>query len=375
MFRVKLLIICVFCFLLVNSELQAKKHVLYVGTYTEGLTDGIFIYSFNDRSGKLKNLNIPVKISNPSFLTISKNKKYLYAVGELSDYEEEYNGGVSAFKIERNGRLTFLNHVHTRGSNPCHVSISPDGKKVCTSNYSGGNLSFFNVLPDGRLSEIVQKVQNTGFGPVADRQESSHVHSSSFDNAGKILYAADLGTDEIKVYSVSRGEGIISAYSTPTIKMAAGAGPRHFDFSNDERYLYVVNELNSTVSVMQKYGGDWKNLQNLSTLPKEYSGKNFCADIHLSPDEKFLYASNRGHNSIAVFRRDVVSGRLDMAGTFSVEGDWPRNFTIDPSGKFILVANQRSNDITVFKIDPESGKAIFTGIKVKNQSPVCLQFL
>lgn len=373
--RLRLLAISVICILMCTGTLYAKKHILFVGTYTEGYTNGIFVYSFNDRSGKLKNLNLPIKISNPSFLTISKDKKYLYAVGELGDSEEEYNGGVSAFKIERKGRLSFINHVHTRGSNPCHVSVSPDGKKVCTSNYSGGNLSFFNVLPDGKLSEIVQKVQHTGSGPNINRQSSPHVHSSQFDNAGKVLYAADLGTDEIKVYSVSRDEGYISTYSTPTIKMAPGAGPRHFVFSNDERYLYVVNELNSTVSVMQKYGGDWKNLQNLSTLPKDFEGKSFCADIHLSTDGKFLYASNRGHNSIAVFRRDIVSGRLDMVGTFSVEGDWPRNFTIDPSGKFILVANQRSNDITVFKIDPESGKGIYTEIKVSNQSPVCLQFL
>jgi 6-phosphogluconolactonase len=371
----KKFIISLLCLTLLGFQAEAKKHILYVGTYTKGMTDGIFVYSFNDQNGRLNNLKRPAVSNNPSFLTISPNKRFLYAVGELDNLDTNQSGGLSAFKIESDGKLTLINHVLTHGANPCHVSLSPDGKKLVASNYTGGNLSFFNILPDGSLSDMVQRIQHEGSGPVPDRQTSPHAHSARFDSTGKLLYAADLGIDELKIYDVTSGEKMVVPHALPFVKMAPGSGPRHFDFSADGRFIYVINELNSTITVLMKYGAEWKQIQTIKTLPKDFTGENSCADIHISADGRFVYGSNRGHNSIAVFRREPASGKLDMLETISVEGNWPRNFTLDPSGKFLLVANQKSNDITVFKIDRQSGKLTYTGFKVPNESPVCLQFL
>jgi len=371
----KLILLFIFGISIFGIPALAKKHIMYVGTYTKGMADGIFVYSFNDHSGKLVDLKIPVVSNNPSFLTISPNKKYLYSVGELDNLSANHSGGVSAFRIEKDGQLSLLNRVLTNGANPCHVSLSPDGKKLVTSNYSGGNISLFNVLPDGGLSEIVQTVQHLGKGPFPGRQTEPHAHSARFDASGKLLFAADLGIDELKIYQVGSGVKPLTPNAQPFVKLAPGSGPRHFDFSPDGQFIYVISELSSTISVLMKYGGVWKEIQTIKTLPKDFTGESWCADIHLSADGRFVYGSNRGHNSIAVFKRDQMSGRLEMIQTIPVEGNWPRNFTIDPTGQFILVANQRSNDITVFKVDQISGKLKYTGIKVQNESPVCLQFL
>lgn len=371
----KTFIISLLFVLFVSMQVGAKKHILYVGTYTKGMANGIFVYSFNDQSGRLVDLKRPVISNNPSFLTISASKKYLFAVNELNNMDSIQSGGLSAFRIDPDGKLIFINRVLTHGADPCHVSLSPDGKKLVVSNYSGGNLSFFNVLPDGSLSEMVQRIQHEGKGLLELQQAVPHAHSARFDSTGKLLFAADLGIDELKIYDVNSGEKIASPHSQPFIKLPPGSGPRHFDFSADGRFIYVINELNSTISVMMKYGGEWKQVQVIKTLPKDFKGESWCADIHISADGRFVYGSNRGHNSIAVFKREPNTGKLDMVETVSVEGNWPRNFTIDPSGRFLLVANQKSNDITVFKIDQPSGKLIFTGFKIPNESPVCLQFL
>jgi len=371
----KLFIISLLCLLLFIPPVEAKKHILYVGTYTKGMTNGIFVYKFNDQSGKLVDLKIPAVSNNPSFLTISANKKFLYAVGELDNLDTNQSGGLSAFSIDPEGKLILINHVLTHGANPCHVCLSPDGKKLVASNYTGGNLSFFNILPNGGLSDMVQRIQHEGSGPFPERQTEPHAHSARFDTSGKLLFAADLGIDELKIYDVGVGDKLATPHSQPFIKMAPGSGPRHFDFSADGRYIYVINELSSTIVVLMKYGGEWKQVQSISTLPKDFKGESWCADIHISADGRFVYGSNRGNNSIAVFKREPNSGKLEMLETVSVEGNWPRNFIIDPSGRFLLVANQKSNDITVFKIDQTSGRLKFTGIKVPNESPVCLQFL
>lgn len=371
----KSILVSLICLLCLAQTVDAKKHILYVGTYTKGMTNGIFVYSFNDQNGKLKDLKKPAISSNPSFLAIAPNKKFIYAVGEVDNLDQNQSGGISAFRIESDYSLTRINHVLSHGSNPCHVSLSPDGKRLVASNYSAGNLSFFNVQPDGSLTEMIQRIQHEGSAPFPDRQTSPHAHSARFDATGKLVYAADLGIDELKIYDVTSGEQVYVPHAQPFVKMAPGSGPRHFDFSADGRYIYVINELSSTITVLMRYGAEWKQIQNISTLPKDYKEESWCADIHISPDGRFVYGSNRGHNSIAVFKRDVTSGKLELIETVPVEGNWPRNFTIDPSGKFLLVANQKSNDITVFKIDKPSGKLVFTGIKVPNESPVCLQFL
>ena len=371
----KIILLYLFGIFITVMPVLAKKHIMYVGTYTKGMTDGIFVYSFDDHSGKLVDLKIPAVSNNPSFLTISADKKYLYSVGELDNLDASRSGGVSAFRIEKSGQLTLINRVLTNGANPCHVCLSPDGKKLVASNYSGGTLSLFNVQPDGSLTELVQKVQHSGSGPFPGRQTEPHAHSAQFDPTGKLLFAADLGIDELRIYQVGTGDKALSPNVQPFVKFAPGSGPRHFDFSPDRNFIYVINELSSTITVLIRYGSVWKEIQTIKTLPKDFSGESWCADIHLSVDGRFVYGSNRGHNSIAVFKRDQTSGKLEMIQTISVEGNWPRNFTLDPTGRFLLVANQRSNYITVFKVDELTGKLTFTGIKAQNESPVCLQFL
>lgn len=362
--------------LLAATPVSAKKHVLYVGTYTDGMANGIFVYSFSDHSGKLKDLKIPTVSNNPSFLAIAPGKKFLYAVGELDNLGDNNSGGVAAFRIQDNYSLKIINHVLTYGANPCHVSVSPDGKLLSASNYTGGNLSLFRIEDNGGLSKLVQRIQDEGSGPFPERQAAPHVHSSQFAGKGKLLYAADLGIDQLKIFSVNEKADIpLTPYSNPFVKLPPGSGPRHFAFSSDGRYIYVINELASTISVLMKYGDDWKDIQDIKTLPKDFKGESWCADIHISADGRFVYGSNRGHNSIAVFKRDQVSGKLDLIEIVPVEGDWPRNFAIDPSGGFILVANQKSNNITVFKINQDTGKLKYTGIKVSNHAPVCLTFL
>lgn len=352
----------------------AKKHILYVGTYTQGMTDGIFVYSFNDHSGKLQDMKMPAVSNNPSFLAISKNRQHLYAVNELADPEQNHSGSVSSFSIDKKGALKLQNQVLTNGAHPCHVTLSPDGKKLVVSNYTGGSISVFNVLPDGSLSDMVQRIQHEGHSTFKGRQDAPHCHSSKFDASGKNLFVADLGTDALTIYQVGSDKQL-TANDPAIFKMPNGSGPRHFVFSSDGNFIYVINELSSTITVLIKYGGVWKEIQTITTLPKDFKGENWCADIHISGNGKFVYGSNRGNNSIAVFSRDVKSGKLEMIQTISVEGNWPRNFTLDPTGRFLLVANERSNDITVFKIDDATGKLKYTGIKVSNQSPVCLQFL
>jgi len=375
----KISILCLLCLCLLGLNAEAKKHILYVGTYTKGMANGIFVYQFNDRSGKLTDMKMPVVSSNPSYLTISASKDFLYAVGEQNDLGEKHSGGLSAFRIEKTGKkigqLSLINHVLSHGANPCHVCVSPNNKWLVASNYTGGNLSFFNILPDGSLTDTVKVIQHVGSGPFPGRQAEPHVHSAQFDKSGKFVYAADLGIDEVRVYRISNdGKSVIEA-GQPILKLPAGSGPRHFDFSADGRYVYVINELSSTITVFMKYGNEWKEIQDIKTFPKEFKGETWCADIHLSADGRFVYGSNRGHNSIAVFSRDKMNGKLALIQTISVEGNWPRNFTLDPTGGFLLVANQKSNDITVFKVDVSTGMLKYTGIKVPNESPVCLKFL
>ena len=361
--------------LLFEMPAVSKEHFLYVGTYNKSMPEGIFVYSFNEHSGKLTDLKIPAVINNPSFLTISANKKYLYAVNELDSLGMDHSGGVSSFSIEKNGKLNFINQVLTFGANPCHVSLSPDNKKLVASNYSGGSISLFNVLPDGGLSDLIQKIQNEGKGPFPGRQTEPHAHSAKFNASGKLLFVADLGIDELKIYQVGATVQPLTPNTQPFIKFAPGSGPRHFEFSSDGNFIYVTNELSSTITVLIKYGGVWKEIQTIKTLPKDFKGENWCADIHLSANGQFVYASNRGHNSIVVYTRNQTSGRLENIQTCSSVGKWPRNFTIDPTGKFLLVANERTNEIAVLKVDGSTGKLTNSGIKVNIESPVCLQFL
>ena len=351
-----------------------KETLLYVGTYTEGDSEGIYCYQFDEKSGELTLKLISPNRENPSFLAISPDRAHLYAVSEVKQSPDIDSGSVTAYRIKSSGELEKINQEATRGYHPCHVEVSPNGKFVVASNYSSGSLSFYRVEDDGGLSNSFQQIQHTGSGPDSSRQSQPHAHSALFDFSGDWLVSADLGNDKLEFYQYDEASGRFKEADTPFIAMTPGAGPRHFAFSPDGQFIYVMNELNSQVSVLKKQGERFELLESVSALPDDFEGKNSGADIHVSADGRFVYSSNRGHNSIAVFSRSAT-GSIRLLETVPVEGDWPRNFSISPEGNYLLVANQHSNNITLFEIDNETGKLSYTGQSLEVPDPVCLKFL
>jgi len=341
-----------------------ETFTLFVGTYTDGNSEGIYSYTFNAESGQLTNKTVAAATDNPSFLKISPNNEYLYAVNETNIFEGE-NGSVTAFKID-DGQLKALNTVSSFGAHPCHIGISDDGAMVAVSNYTGGNLSVFKTDVNGNL-KTPQVIDHTQL----DSTKISHVHSALFSK-GK-LFVADLGLDMLSIYPfLDRG---VDAAEAEFLPFPEKAGPRHFVFGREDSMLYVINELNSTIAVFKRTDeGAFNLLETKSTLADDFEGDSYCADIRLSSDGKFLYGSNRGENTIVIFAVDQTTGKISLIGREDVRGDWPRNFNIDPSGSFLLVANQRSNNITVYKRDKDNGTLTFAH-EFELPSPVCLEFL
>lgn len=335
---------------------------IYIGTYTDGKSEGIYTLKFNPETGELDSLELKATLPNPSFLALSEDKTRLYAVQETADFDT-LGGGVSAFKITGD-QFEEINSKGTGGAHPCHVSLSNNGQ-LAVSNYSGGNVAVFDLDDQGGLADR-QLLQHN----PADTTGMAHAHKATFSN--NALFVADLGLDAVKRYA-KQPYGFIPAHQA-TLEFPKGAGPRHFVFNSDASFLYVINELNSSLTVFkQDKEGSYLQIQNVSTLAENFTGESFCADIHLSSDGNFLYGSNRGENTIVIFKVDKDSGKIETVGRENVQGDWPRNFTLSPDGKFLLVANQKSNNISVFKRDSESGGLIYAH-DYKINAPVCLVF-
>jgi len=342
-----------------------KNAILFVGTYTENGSEGIYSYSFDANTGELKNKKLAAPMGNPSFVKISPNRKYLYAVEETDAYDGS-SGVVVAFEILADS-LKKINKDKTLGAHPCHIGITADGKFLTTSNYTGGSAAIFKLGEKGELKPNPQVIDHK----VLDSANTSHTHSAKFTKDG--LFVADLGLDAVLRYTLKNNNWV--PYQQPRLEMAPKAGPRHFTFGQDGKYLYVINELNSTITVLQRNAdSSYAEVETLSTLAKDFKGDSYCADLHMSKDGKFLYGSNRGENTIVIFKVDQAYGKLSLVGREDVNGDWPRNFGIDPSGSFLLVANQRSNNITVYKRNLEDGTLNFLH-EVELPSPVCLEFL
>lgn len=341
-----------------------ESYTLFVGTYTDGESKGIYKYSFDAQTGQLSNPIVAAQTGNPSYLKLSPNKKYLYAVNETDTFDGN-SGAVTAFKID-DYQLTKLNTESSFGAHPCHIGISDDGSMVAVSNYSGGTIAVFTTDGNGRLGTPVV-IDHT----LLDSTKTSHAHSAQFAK-GK-LFVADLGLDMIKAYSFSDGK--IDAGQREVLQLPEKAGPRHFVFNENAAFLYLINELNSTIAVYQDTeDGSYNLLETKSTLAADFKGDNYCADIRLSPNGMFLYGSNRGENTIVIFGVDQTTGKLSLVGREDVQGDWPRNFNIDPTGNFLLVANQRSNNISVYKRNRKEGTLTFVH-QQQLDSPACLEFL
>ena len=353
-----------------------RNRVLYVGTYTSGKSEGIYVYGFSPRVGGLATFE-STKTINPSFVTIDRSGRYLYAVNEVGEYEGKPGGYVSAFKIDYvTKNLTLLNQQATQGADPCHLTVDSRRKALLVANYTGGSITVLPVRPDGSLAPASDLKQHEGSG-IKEQQKGPHAHCIVLDRLERHAIIADLGIDKVMVYRFDRAARKLVPAKQPFAELQAGAGPRHLAFHPTGKYLYVINELDSSMAAFKynELNATLTHIHTVSTLPGDFSGASFCADVHVSPSGKFLYGSNRGHNSIVVFEIDPRTGRLRLVEHVSTEGDWPRNFTIDPAGKFLLVANQRSDNVVTFKIDQQTGRLRPTGYNEQIPSPVCLKFL
>lgn len=356
---------------------DAKRYWVYVGTYTSPATGskGIYQLELDTQSGELKSLGLAAEVASPSFLALHPKGRFLYAVGELNEFQGRKAGAVSAFAIDpQTGKLTLLNQQPSGGQGPCHVTVDPAGKCVLTANYTTGTVAALPIDKEGRLREPTSIIQHTGSGPNVKRQQGPHAHSINLDPAGRFAFAADLGADKVFVYRLAAKDQSLVANDPPAVLIAPGSGPRHFAFHPTGRFAYVINELASTITAFScdAERGGLKELQTIPTLPEGFTGENFTADIHVHPNGRFLYGSNRGHDSIAIFSIDPNSGRLSARGHEPTRGQWPRNFTIEPSGRWLLAANQKSNSVVEFAIDPQTGLLTPTGRALETSSPVCL---
>ncbi len=360
-----------------SAHVAAKTYV-YIGTYANRDEDGIHIYQLDPKTGALTRIAGVQGIKNPSFQAIHPNRRFLYSVSESQDFEGKRSGSVSAFAIdEETGGLTFMNAEPTMGSGPCHLIVDHSGENVLVANYGSGSLSVHPVQSNGRVDVAHNLIQHTG-SSVHPRQKSPHAHCINNDANDRFVVSADLGLDKVLIYRFNRKNSSL----TPNSHMAAvsvkpGAGPRHFAFHPNNRFGYVINELNSTVTAFSFDPdlGRLSTIQDISTLPEEFGGENTTAEVFVSPDGRFLYGSNRGHHSIVVFSIDPESGELARVSHHSTQGEQPRNFGIDPTGSFLLAANQRSGNVVVFRIDRTTGKLSPTGDSLQLKKPVCVTFL
>jgi 6-phosphogluconolactonase len=352
----------------------AQNYYLFVGTYTNGKSKGIYIYKFNSNTGKASWVSTTTT-KNPSYLSLSPNNKYLYAVNENGS---DQMGAVSAFSFDKiTGKLHFLNKQESGGADPCYISLYKTGKWAVVANYSGGTLSALPVRQNGFLSPPAQVIQHTGNSINSQRQEKAHVHSVVFSPDQRYLMTADLGMDKEMIYrfNPARAQPLSDAVDS-FINTIPGSGPRHFIFHMKKPYAYLINELSGTVDAFHYDDGSLINFQDISTHPDDFKGVRGSADIHISPNSKYLYASNRGDaNSITIFSIDSTTGKLRVAGFQSCMGLTPRNFVIDPTGRFLLVANQESSNIIIFKINQHTGLLTPLGLPLEVPNPVCLKML
>jgi 6-phosphogluconolactonase len=379
-FRAVALVLVLFLVTLFAAAAQPSKYLFYVGTYTEegSKSKGIYAYRYDASTGQITPLGLAAETTNPSFVAPHPNGRFLYSVNEIGKYKGPNSGGVSAFSIDRaTGKLTFLNEVASRGADPCYITVDKTGKYVLVANYTGGSVAVFPVLADGKLGEASAFVQHTGHGPNPERQEGPHAHSIDLSLDNRFAMVDDLGLDELLVYKFDSASGSLTPNDPPFTKVADGSGPRHFALRPDGKFAYVISEMGQTVTVFSNdaAGGKLKVLQTITTLPKDFTGRNDDAEIQMHPSGKFLYASNRGEDTIVVYAIDGAKGTLTQIASVPTGGKEPRSFEIDPTGTLLFAENQKSDNVVVFKIDQKTGNLTLTGKVLEVASPVCLKFV
>jgi 6-phosphogluconolactonase len=358
---------------------RAATFLVYIGTYTGAKSKGIYVSRFNSASGKLGAPELAAETISPSFLVIHPDRRLLYAANEVGDFNGKRSGAVSAFALDStSGKLTLLNQKPSGGDGPCHLAVDHSGRVVLVANYGGGSVETLTIEKDGRLGGPATFIQHEGSSVDPQRQEGPHAHFITTDAHNRFALACDLGLDKVLVYKFDPATATLTPNDPPSAPITPGSGPRHLAFNPDGRFAYVINEMKCTMTALtydSKRGG-LTAFQTLSTLPDGEPVKpNYStAEIDVHPSGKFLYGSNRGHNTIVVFGIDEKTGKLTRVENVSTEGKTPRSFGIDPTGRYLLAANQDSDSVVVFRIDPATGQLTPTGNSIEVGKPVCVTF-
>lgn len=376
---IKIILPLFFCLLIIGitgcTSEEPSKEIIYVGTFNDRGSEGLYVFEFDRENGGMNQIQTVSDCRGPNFQAIHPEGGYLYSVSGEAFSEDTEHGTISAYQIHPNtGMIKLINEQSVEGRGTAHVSVDPLGKFAYVSNYSEGNLSVFQIQENGGLSEAVNVVQHEGSSINEGRQSSPHVHSIISSEDGRFICVSDLGTDQIFIYEVNRTTGELSLGEVPYVESAPGSGPRHFAIHPNGEFAYSAEELSSTVAVFSKdqSTGALSEIQRVNMLPEDFDGNNSAADIHLSPDGRFLYASNRGHDSLVIYRVDTETGTLTIVGHESTRGGHPRNFMMDQLGEFVFVANRDDDHVVLFSRNEETGELSFTGEEINVPMAVCV---
>lgn len=358
---------------------RPKALWVFIGTYTSRGSEGVYLSRLDLNTGELSKPRLVGRLPNPSFLAIHPSGKFLYAVSEIDDFNGKKTGAIAALQMDaKTGDLKLLNKQPSGGPGPCHVVVDAAGAHALAANYSGGSVVALPIEASGRLGAASAFVQHVGSSVNPDRQEAPHAHSINLDAANRFAFAADLGLDQVLIYRFDPQTGALKPNDPPHVAVAAGAGPRHFAFHPSGKYAYVINELDMTMTAFSydPESGALTVIDSAATLPPDASREGAStAEVQVHPSGRFVYGSNRGHHSIAVFQVDEASGKLTPKGHADTRGKTPRNFAIDPTGAWLLAANQDTDSITVFRIDQETGALSPIGDPISAPMPVCLKMM
>lgn len=363
--------------------------LVYVGTYSEpikfgtgqvlqGKGKGIYAYRFDRAAGKLVPAGVTEGVRNSSYLAFDSSRRFLFCVNEFKEYEGQASGAVSSFRIDPvTGALTHLSTRASRGTDPCHLVVDATGRFVLIANFASGSVCVLPIDDEGKLGEAVEFVQHRGSSVDPKRQTGPHAHAVEIDKANRFVFVPDLGIDAIVVYAFDASTGKLTPHPTqPLVRTAPGAGPRQLVMRPDGKFAYLINELDSTMTAFRYEAatGVLSALQTLPTLPEDYAGHSTCAEVQISPDGRFLYGSNRGHDSLAVYAVDLDAGTLTLLGHDSTRGRIPRNFVVSPCGEFVAAANQDTDNVILFRRDARTGRLVPTGDVVSAGTPICVKF-
>lgn len=343
-----------------------KTYTAYIGTYTYGESQGIYQLSLDTEKEQLMDLNLVAAIEHPPYLNITKDNRFLYAIKKEQD-----KGGVAAYGLHAPSELTYLNDCLLEGPPPCHLTTDSTGTYLFAASYDAGTVTSYQLLKNGHIDKVLSLIHHTGSGPNKERQENPHIHYVTLTPDEKFLCVVDLGIDQVVIYKIN--QGYLEFFSK--VDFPAGSGPRHMTWHHDGNHAYVLTELSAEVMVLDYHEGRFEIVKIHPVLPPDFTGHNQASAIHFSPDGNHLYTSNRGHDSLAIFKVDPMSGALTFIDHVFTEGEIPRDFQIDPSGEFMLIAHQTSSNILLFKINKDTGYLSRTPVTISIPNPVCIKFL